>query len=440
MLTVLLSTSAIAEPTITFTHIAGVDTPVHVVGNRPALHNGTVAFYGYLNDFYGHDPVIATAPADGSGPFQVLINQGDPRPDRPGQVFDDFANPGIYNGRVLFLGREIGGFPSTYESTNGSPYELYINSPINDPFIGPNGVTTPNGFNGVSFRENNGELNLLGNQFSPFPCDAGTFGRVHVSGWRFAPMSEHHIIWPTRVITSPLTYDSAVVAYDINADSLYCIATGADTIPEFGGPFDFFYKADTDGTTAAFIGYDPTLGFGRHEGLYIRDISGTGPIIKVADKLTTSPSGGNFGTFDNVVIDGNLIIFEGCSGGTFGCDRYGIYGCFIEDGVPGEIFDIINTRDSIGGLPIIDITINPKGQDGNQLAFDIRHSVNNASLYVVTITQPASACPADLNGDGDLNFFDISEFLNTMPDFNNDGDFNFFDVSAFLAAFNAGCP
>lgn len=51
-----------------------------------------------------------------------------------------------------------------------------------------------------------------------------------------------------------------------------------------------------------------------------------------------------------------------------------------------------------------------------------------------------ASCEADLNGDGELNFFDISEFLNSIPDFNSDGDFNFFDVSAFLSAFSAGCP
>ena len=49
-------------------------------------------------------------------------------------------------------------------------------------------------------------------------------------------------------------------------------------------------------------------------------------------------------------------------------------------------------------------------------------------------------CPSDINNDGQINFFDVSEFLNTMPDFNNDGEFNFFDVSAFLASFSAGCP
>jgi len=54
-------------------------------------------------------------------------------------------------------------------------------------------------------------------------------------------------------------------------------------------------------------------------------------------------------------------------------------------------------------------------------------------------------CPADLDGDGVLNFFDVSAFLNAfaakdqLADFNTDGEFNFFDVSAFLNAFTSGC-
>jgi len=55
-------------------------------------------------------------------------------------------------------------------------------------------------------------------------------------------------------------------------------------------------------------------------------------------------------------------------------------------------------------------------------------------------------CVADLNGDGVLNFFDVSAFLvayskmDPIADFNDDGLFNFFDVSAFLTEYNAGCP
>lgn len=57
-----------------------------------------------------------------------------------------------------------------------------------------------------------------------------------------------------------------------------------------------------------------------------------------------------------------------------------------------------------------------------------------------------SSCLADLNGDGELDFFDVSAFLSLFgdgdlaADFNGDGELDFFDVSAFLAAFDAGCP
>ncbi|MCA9276908.1 MAG: VCBS repeat-containing protein [Phycisphaerales bacterium] len=71
-----------------------------------------------------------------------------------------------------------------------------------------------------------------------------------------------------------------------------------------------------------------------------------------------------------------------------------------------------------------------------------------SETYTVIISEGGCSipCPADLNGDGVLNFFDISAFLNAfnamnpIADFTNDGVFNFFDVSAFLNAFNAGCP
>ena len=56
------------------------------------------------------------------------------------------------------------------------------------------------------------------------------------------------------------------------------------------------------------------------------------------------------------------------------------------------------------------------------------------------------SCPADLNGDGTLDFFDVSAFLSAFSsmdpsaDFDDNGTFDFFDVSGFLSAFSAGCP
>ena len=79
--------------------------------------------------------------------------------------------------------------------------------------------------------------------------------------------------------------------------------------------------------------------------------------------------------------------------------------------------------------------------DGNQLG-----TVTTAGTATIVATGFIPSCPADLNGDGALNFFDVSAFLNAFAamdlaaDFNGDGMFNFFDVSAFLNSFGAGCP
>ena len=76
-------------------------------------------------------------------------------------------------------------------------------------------------------------------------------------------------------------------------------------------------------------------------------------------------------------------------------------------------------------------------------------NTNNVQRYIASLviaSLPPVVCPADMNGDGELNFFDVSAFLNAFgnmeaaADFTGDGMFNFFDVSAFLSEFSAGCP
>lgn len=55
-------------------------------------------------------------------------------------------------------------------------------------------------------------------------------------------------------------------------------------------------------------------------------------------------------------------------------------------------------------------------------------------------------CPADINGDGDVDFFDISAYISLYnagdpaADLDNSGDLDFFDVSQYLDLYNAGCP
>ena len=75
--------------------------------------------------------------------------------------------------------------------------------------------------------------------------------------------------------------------------------------------------------------------------------------------------------------------------------------------------------------------------DAGQVAFSAFLRNGTIGVFVAT---PVMGCAADLTGEGDLNFLDISLLLSDRPDFNGDGGFNFLDISAYLAAFGAGCP
>ncbi len=67
-------------------------------------------------------------------------------------------------------------------------------------------------------------------------------------------------------------------------------------------------------------------------------------------------------------------------------------------------------------------------------------------LRVYDLNNCMGPCPADLNADGVLNFFDVSAFLvaftsqSPPADLNGDGLYNFFDISAYLVSFHNGCP
>jgi Big-like domain-containing protein len=71
--------------------------------------------------------------------------------------------------------------------------------------------------------------------------------------------------------------------------------------------------------------------------------------------------------------------------------------------------------------------------------------VSDAATVVIAV-ESSGCSPADLTGNGTLNFFDVSAFLQAfgaedpIADFNNDNRWNFFDVSAFLQIFAQGCP
>ncbi len=101
--------------------------------------------------------------------------------------------------------------------------------------------------------------------------------------------------------------------------------------------------------------------------------------------------------------------------------------------VDGGVATITNTIEFTGSQPLV--------VDGSELGQVI---FNGLATMVAVADIPS--CAADLNGDGSLNFLDVSAFLaafgnqDPVADFTMDGQYNFLDVSAFLAAFGNGCP
>lgn len=88
----------------------------------------------------------------------------------------------------------------------------------------------------------------------------------------------------------------------------------------------------------------------------------------------------------------------------------------------------------------LQVRITANGADASDVWY-----IDDVAITEDLITEPPS-CPQDLDGNGLLNFFDISAFLglfnaqDPVADWDNNGLFNFFDISAYLASFNAGCP
>lgn len=86
------------------------------------------------------------------------------------------------------------------------------------------------------------------------------------------------------------------------------------------------------------------------------------------------------------------------------------------------------------------------GDGDTDIAYVDRASSRMITMRNSCVIDKGNDCLPDLTGDGNLDFFDVSAFLNAFnasdpnADFTGDGTFDFFDVSVFLNAYNAGCP
>lgn len=155
--------------------------------------------------------------------------------------------------------------------------------------------------------------------------------------------------------------------------------------------------------------------------------------------------------------DGVLISWSQFVNGIFSIDLDAMQTNLIGEDLGG----IFSTR-TIGGMTTSDgqtgyIIAGSQITEGNQPPSQLIHvdlytgeflsgQEVAGHLNIRGIAASQESCVADFETDGQLNFLDVSAFLQSYgnqsldADLNGDEDLNFLDVSAFLQAFGAGCP
>jgi len=200
------------------------------------------------------------------------------------------------------------------------------------------------------------------------------------------------------------------------------------------------FDPDNDNIYVAWTELDNNQG---SQGLYAQLINASGNRMWTNDgKALSAIDSNESGSITAQVMDGNLVTLwiEGTGG--FGQDQIHAH-AVAPDGSDvwsgGTVMVASDTADRSRLTSAL-------SSDGFVIAGWQRDSDIESHNINPDGTLGASSCLADLNGDGSLNFLDVSEFLSAfgsmdpVADFEADGNFNFLDVSAFLAAFGAGCP
>ncbi|MBL4698205.1 MAG: hypothetical protein JKX70_05160 [Phycisphaerales bacterium] len=189
---------------------------------------------------------------------------------------------------------------------------------------------------------------------------------------------------------------------------------------------------DSFGESVAISGTTAIVGAHLHDG------SGSAYLFNTTTgqqlfKLTASDAaaGDQFGV--SVAISGTTAIIGAIRNDDEGIDSGSAY---LFDTTTGEQLAKLAASDAAGGDNFgISVSIS-----GTTVIVGARTASGSAYLFD---TQP---CPADLNCDGVLDFYDIPVFLTAFEnmdasaDFTGDSIFDFNDVAAFLALFAMGCP
>ncbi|MBO6513578.1 MAG: hypothetical protein JJ974_06415 [Phycisphaerales bacterium] len=178
--------------------------------------------------------------------------------------------------------------------------------------------------------------------------------------------------------------------------------------------------------------------------------------------------GGRFNLAGGSPVSQNIAKWDGMSWSDMGSGFDGdVHELVVYDDGSGEALYALGNFSNSGSTPIAGVA-RWNGSDWEAVSTSVNGSIFTGIVYDAgegealiigggfsningtssnrIVSYLTASCPADLNNDGVLDFFDISAYLaayssaDPIADFNDDGLFDFFDISAYLGAYSAGCP
>ena len=208
---------------------------------------------------------------------------------------------------------------------------------------------------------------------------------------------------------------------------------------------------DADGTLDAYQvlpRVEHTLGIATEFGGGIEPEFNADTLLPEAggDVVVRINANGDLGTTSEylaLVFNNGAYIRDVFTGSGSDCETTGLTTSFV---INAELFNSMNEEGiSLRVVPTLDVDLGVCAYMHLDVSFEY-HTLNIELDANGDGVIDSCACPGDLNSDGELNFFDVADYIaayqsmNPVADFNGDGQFNFFDVTQFIVAFNAGCP
>lgn len=323
--------------------------------------------------------------------------------DRTQPVFvGEYSPPEAFGGHTF--GHTVQAF--------SNPDILYITDDLFNSF---SIVNTTDKTNPVQLGVYHGSEQMLG-----FKVHRGEFAYVAAGGLLVLDVSDPSSIQEVGFIELPGNPHDVILGGSSNTPLVYTIdpdfgVTALDisdpSQPTVVGSFD------TDGQAMDFaFGADRLFIADGDQGLVILDVSTpSNPQL-----MSTMPQ---LGTID--VVD--TTFSKGVFAGRKSLDETTIFAINSKGGVDPVVLQTIQVPH------LKSLLIKSRFQHSELFVMGPANTIDVFDITCIT------DCPAEVIGDGMLDFHDVSFFLSIRPDLNGDGNFDFFDISIFLTSYNEGC-